>query len=316
MSVLSYEALWNKSRIFIRRSLDARNVGDEDLFQLWAANSLELLGKAALAKVHPALVADPTSIDSLLDACGHPISGDVRSIQAKTVFERLTKLAKSFDKTAHSFCVGLATRRNAELHSGELPFHEMDPQLWVPPLWRVAKVVLNAQGRTLADWLGESEATRAEEVLSDALTALEQAIASRIEHCSSAFDQRFARGSSARKSVMERNSGGVLVAERDFGRLSPDATVARSCPACGCDGLLAGFHYEDTDEQIIPIVPEAPEEGFVKIVNAVYSAESFRCKACELALNSQPELVAGGMPEEFEIEEQRDPTWGEEYGND
>ena len=34
--------------------------GDVDEYQLWSSLALELLGKAALASIHPSLVADPT----------------------------------------------------------------------------------------------------------------------------------------------------------------------------------------------------------------------------------------------------------------
>lgn len=52
---LAPEALYAKSKIYIRRGFRAQSDGDIEEYQLWASLALELLGKAALAKVHPAL---------------------------------------------------------------------------------------------------------------------------------------------------------------------------------------------------------------------------------------------------------------------
>ena len=62
---LERDALYAKSQVYIRRGLRAQGEKDTEEYQLWASLALELLGKAALAKVHPALVADPTHYQSL-----------------------------------------------------------------------------------------------------------------------------------------------------------------------------------------------------------------------------------------------------------
>jgi hypothetical protein len=67
---LQRDALYSKSQVYIRRGLRAQADNDTEEYQLWASLALELLGKAALSKVHPALIADPhtTSRFSLLVA--------------------------------------------------------------------------------------------------------------------------------------------------------------------------------------------------------------------------------------------------------
>jgi hypothetical protein len=49
-----YDAIWLKAITFINRALDDTDDFEERAF--WAACSLELLGKAALTKVNPALI--------------------------------------------------------------------------------------------------------------------------------------------------------------------------------------------------------------------------------------------------------------------
>src|SRR5690606_14137761 len=120
----------------------ARDAGDQGLFHMWAALALELLGKSALAHVHPTLVADPTKFNSLLAACGRLDTDDVRSIAAKTVYERLRVLSKSYDQRAADFCMLMANRRNEELHSGSSPTTDLKPDAWVPEFWRIAEIIL------------------------------------------------------------------------------------------------------------------------------------------------------------------------------
>src|SRR6266705_6622748 len=107
---LEAEALYTKSQVYIARGLRAQRAGEADEYQLWGSLALELLGKAALAKVHPALVADPTHYQSLFAACGRQISPDIKTITAKTLFERLGHIEKDFDSRHQRFCEQMALR--------------------------------------------------------------------------------------------------------------------------------------------------------------------------------------------------------------
>src|ERR1700737_1197343 len=94
---LSAEALLGKSRVYIARALAAKSRHSMAEYQLWASLSIELLGKSALAKAHPCLVADPQSYISLFAAAGMSVGTDIKTITAKTLFERLTHISKRFD---------------------------------------------------------------------------------------------------------------------------------------------------------------------------------------------------------------------------
>jgi hypothetical protein len=146
---LSVEALYNKSRVFMRRGLRANQGGDLDEYQLWASLALELLGKSALAKVHPTLIADPTHFQSLFAACGVHLSPDVKTISAKTLFERLSHLIRDFDTRTHKICEQMATRRNADLHSGEAPFAAMSPEAWEKGFWYAAHLFVEDHDRII-----------------------------------------------------------------------------------------------------------------------------------------------------------------------
>jgi hypothetical protein len=50
-----HEALWSKAKVFLNRAMDPDSGRAFDEQALWAAAALELLGKAALARVSPAV---------------------------------------------------------------------------------------------------------------------------------------------------------------------------------------------------------------------------------------------------------------------
>src|SRR5205814_5393279 len=134
-----------------------------DEFCLWCALSLEVLGKAMLARVHPSLVADARNAENLFMACGQPVRPEHvgRSIGAADVFQRLKLLSpKRFDSTHNEFCSRSAERRNAHLHSGERPFEALPRDEWAASFWRAAQAILSIHGLTLADWVGAAEASR------------------------------------------------------------------------------------------------------------------------------------------------------------
>jgi len=71
------DALFVKAKLFLNHAMDDES-RQFDEQALWASLALELLAKAALAKVSPVLIAVPTEEgNSLLVACGL-VEGDVR----------------------------------------------------------------------------------------------------------------------------------------------------------------------------------------------------------------------------------------------
>src|SRR6266404_4306098 len=96
MAMWDWNALWLKAKTFI----DKANALDHDdpEFGLWSALALELLGRAALSHIHPALNADPRDEKSLFYALGLPIVEQPRSIPAHTVSARLERLINGFSK--------------------------------------------------------------------------------------------------------------------------------------------------------------------------------------------------------------------------
>src|SRR5262249_102773 len=117
MTAFEQTSLWSKSKVFIDRAMKARDNNDPLDFYLSSVIPLNLLGKAALSAIHPSLIADPQHFDSLLAACGRGAPIGVKSITAKTLYDRLHRVLPGFDEKMMRESMLMAERRNAELHS-------------------------------------------------------------------------------------------------------------------------------------------------------------------------------------------------------
>jgi len=302
-------SLYAKSKVYIGRAIAAQKDGNLEDFQLWASLSIELLGKAALAEIHPVLVADPDNIDSLFAACGKPFSVKRRSIMAKTVFERLSHVSKQFLKDEQDFCMELANRRNAELHSGELPFVGMRAIAWVPKMWKVCKIILESQNKTLIDWIGAEDASAAEEEIAKAPTL--KIVYAKLKASKAKFESKFPTEAD-RESIRTTTTFDYLAFLPLFKDSAGDSYDAAICPACGCKCGISG---EEWSEEITNA--EDPEEPWLEFVDTVYVVSALRCKICELKLDGQDELeIADVQNKEFMRTELREADYEPDYGND
>ena len=94
--IWSYDSLWQKTKTYVDRALAQERESDE--FALWSALTLEFLARATLARVHPALLADPRTGANLLHVFGYGTLDSPKSIMAKTVFERCRVIVPEFTK--------------------------------------------------------------------------------------------------------------------------------------------------------------------------------------------------------------------------
>lgn len=308
MTAFDYEPLYNKSKVYIERAIAQQSAGEIATCQLWASLALELLGKAALARIHPVLAADPQHVDSLFAACGRSFSTARKSIMATTVFERLTHVTKQFLKTDQDFCMGMANRRNAELHSGELPFVGMREGAWVPKFWRVSKIILEAQEKTLTDWIGFSEAAKADAAIQVVKTA--DAVNAKFSTAQKTFEE--ANSTEEAKNIVRGSTKFLNISwQPHFGHIHVDAFAPHRCPVCGCEGAVGGEFW---NEEVS--IGEPEDEPWMELVEATYVTSGFRCAACQLKLDGREELDLAGIDNEFVTTEEREPDYEPDYGND
>jgi len=307
---LHTEALYAKSQVYISKGLRAKALGDSEEYQLWASMALELLAKSSLSSIHPALVADPTHSESLFAACGIPISPDIKTITAKTLFQRLGHISKRFDLRVMKFCEQLSLRRNSEIHSGESPFAGMKADAWEVKYWYAIEVMLSIQNKGLGEWLGAEDSKAPIQILKDAEDAVMMAVQTRISHTREDFESEH-RNPKERATFIKDNECKLAWEHwREFDS-SMEGFELNACPSCSAIGILGGvlWHEEVSDD-----VDEY--DPLVEYVEKTYAPEEFLCKVCGLHLTGTRELKATNLPEEFYITEEREREFEPDYGND
>lgn len=306
----SPDALYAKSKVYILRGLRALDSADRDEYQLWASLALELLGKSALSRVHPALIADPTHPASLFAACGRPISPDTKTITAKTLFERLSHIDKNFDSLHQKFCEQMAIRRNAELHSGESPFSGMSAESWEREYWGAVEIVLGMQDETLDSWLGAEKAEAPTIIIKQAEEAVGFAVTNRLARSRAAFEARHKTEASRLEAI--HSSQSLPWADHSW-----DGRDRVRCPACGALAFVGGTLWE---EEVVDSNNDEPEPGSYEqpweIVQKSFTVEAFHCPTCGLTLSGTKEIAAAGLKDEFVHEEEREMEFEPDYGND
>lgn len=301
------DALKAKSAVYISRALTHKTSGSLDEYQLWASLALELLGKAALASVHPTLIVDPTHWQSLFVAAGVKVTTDVKTITAKTLFERLNHVVPGFDNKVQTFCQGISQRRNAELHSADIPFRTMKLEAWEARYWHACNVILAQIGLSLEEWLGANDAAAPRQVLEEAAQALKAAVQVRVSDCASRFED-------LKKADRERLSQEALqrvpMWQTNLFTQFFDDIWSIDCPACGCRAFIAG---DQTGEEIIE---GRDDDAMWEVVEREFEAEEFRCPSCELSLDGSEEFAAAGLNTTYQDEQEREMDYEPDYGND
>ncbi|TCH97911.1 hypothetical protein EJV46_11870 [Roseococcus sp. SYP-B2431] len=304
---ISKEGLLGKSRVYVQRAFRAKQAGDLDEYQLWLSLALELLGKAALANIHSSLVVDPNHYESLFAASGRIISSDIKTIGAGTLYKRLSHLSKYFDKSVKDFCDAISLRRNAELHSGELPFHQMKLDAWEGRFWHAAQIILSTLDSSLEEWLGADRAKAPKQLLAEAKVALKEAAKLRVEQAREHF---LVRPKKDRDSALAQSNTKHSYHFPGLFVLMSDHEWAAICPACTGRAFFAGIIF---GEEVLD--PPPGEERWEEHVEKNYGAEEFRCPTCDLHLNSREEIEAVGLdPDHVEVEV-REREFEPDYGN-
>lgn len=272
------DPLWAKSRLFLERALEYPR--DDAQFGLWCTLALELLARAAVASVSPALLAEPDqSQKNLLHALGKgdPRSG-VRSISVTQTVKLCQHLFEGFAADHTTTTLALINRRNEELHTGAAGFEGYPTQHWIAGFYRCCFQLTSVLGESMDALFGAEEAAVADDVLKE----VEQEIATKVREAIKSH-----RGVFERRTETERTE---LSAKAKTGatRLSHARHHAVTCPACGSPATVQGetfgparVTHDDDDREVVVKQAAVPR--------------TFACVACDLKLASYPELSAAGV---------------------
>jgi hypothetical protein len=271
------DPLWAKARLFFERAFNENR--DDPAFGLWCSLGLELLARAALASVSPALLAEPDNDHRyLLHAIGRGSERfPRRSIATRQVFYLCRQLfGADFTDDDVKAAMALANRRNDELHTGAAAFDQYRPKEWLPGFYRVSRALVVALGESLESLFGDEEAA----VANETLVADEDGTKQRVRSEIAAFARVFGG-----KPEAERHAAAELAQGR-ANELARQRHHRVECPACKCSATVQGrtFGNERTTH----------EEGVIRVRQAVYPT-SFSCSACGLKLTGYAELNAADL---------------------
>lgn len=199
---------------------------------LWSGLSLELLARAALSNLSPALLADAQSQkgSSLSDALGFPpfeAKFYPRSIGITVVLTRLRILLPDFDTELEGFCATHVGRRNDELHSGLMPYDGVHGSRWHGQYYRAVSVLLASMGYTLEEFIGKEQADIAAKEIAAAADEAAKAVLDDV---------------SARKRVWDAKDKADqrMLTTQSIAWATKSVGHRVTCPACGSDALVVG----------------------------------------------------------------------------
>lgn len=272
-------ALLSKARRYIEQ-MQTHNHGDWQ-FAFWSSLALELIARAALAKVSPILLADTSEWAQLYFALGHTPTAQrfvPRSIAISEVLNRLQAINADFDKELRDFCSSHTGMRNAELHSADMPFEDLKASTWLWKFYRSCEVLLAPLKVDLNSLLGADDAAFARRQIDAAKDEAAKAVLGTIKSFKEVWN---AKPAAERKKLTEKARAW---ASRQDGHIV-------QCPACTGDAILNGD----------PIgAPRKTLNGDDMIVETQAMAPSrFQCVACGLKMSGLSQLSAADLGNPF-----------------
>jgi len=291
------QLLWAKAELYMEEARKYER--DTWLFPFWSTLSLEMLARAALSHIHPVLLASSNDRDciNLLYALNQsdkltstPIP---RSIDISEVFSRCEQLIPEFVKEHQKFCNGLLGMRNEELHSGGVPFSDLDVQKWLPRYYECCTVLLTSLGKVLEDLVGKEEAEAGGRMIEAINDQAAKEVVGEIKAFAKVWES---------KSESDRKAASALA--QSTSKRSEGHVV--KCPACESSALLRG-------EQISSLPDEIGDDAI--ITREVILPTSFECSACGLRIQGHNKLHAAGLSSTFTKTAAHDPIeyYGIEY---
>ena len=271
--------LWSKAKLFFSKAANEDHQNGD--FGLWSAMGLELLARAAVAKVSPTLLAEPDRDQkNIMFALGVAAGGSPKSVSAVQVLTLCKVLVPNFTDEEFKAASSLLNRRNEELHTGAAAFLNFPAQAWLPSFYRCCKVLAEYQGENLESLLGADVGGVALGILAE----VEENVLQRVMALISAHRRVYEAKEEAERLALS------AAAEAQAEALSHRGHHRVLCPACGCRATVHGALYGG----------EKVEHGDgVIIVRQSVVPTKFLCSACGLKLNGYGELVAARVADHF-----------------
>lgn len=273
----SSDALLAKAQRYAQEMLSFDR--DEWQFGLLSTFVLEFLLRAALARVSPALLADPKDWNNTLFALGHSpkaLKFLPKSIDTSSVLARLRDILPDFTTELEGFAAQHINRRNEELHAGSTPLDPL-PTQWLSGFYLTAQVLLREFGYDLAFIVGDEEAEFANRIIEASRDKSAQAVTKAVSAHKTVWESK----DSEEKARLERQA--AVWATRQAGHRV-------KCPACASDALVSGSAVTAPLRRL--------EEDLI-VETQTYLPSKFECVACQLKIAGLSQLTACGLGESY-----------------
>lgn len=298
-----HEALWIKAKLFLNHAMDDAEARTFDEQALWASLALELLAKAALARVSPLLIAEPSEEGVNLLMASGLIEGDARflSVRAQTVYTRCHRAFKPFNQKEAQ---GITRARNEYLHGAGIGFTGIPADAWWPRYWAQTAILVNALDTDIEELVGADRVDIVEAYLAQNTKNLEHRVEMLIER--------------AKQRLAQYNSGSLPARIADEWRRPTELYAGlghrsvEACPACGVEGVLEG---EDVQSSVLRH-EQVGDDDFDAWADLTVGADYFSCPGCKLILDGFELIEAAGLPSTFETTGDISDYMEPEYGND
>lgn len=249
-------------------------------YGLWSTFLLEMLIRASISAISPALVADNSDWNNVLYALGHtPKKAKFvpRTAAITELIARTEELVPAFTREHANFCATHFSRRNSELHSGNLPFDGSSSSSWRPHFFAVCDVLLVHCGATLESLFGATGAAEAR----DDISALSDEAAKSVLGTINAHKVVWSAKSEAEKKAALDQAAATSL--RHYGHRV-------QCPSCTATALVQG-------KAMGVAKTSADEDGIVE--RQAMKPEDFYCVACGLKITGYSKLLACGLGESY-----------------
>ena len=271
---------WSKGALFSKAQRYTETMMEKDHsdweFGFWSALALEMLVRASISNISPALVADGKDWNNILYAVGNnpnqqkftPKSADISEL-----LKRAENLFPDFTIEMLNFSVTHINKRNSELHSGSLPFDGIGSSSWLPMFYSVCKVLVSSIDETLESLLGKDVAEEA----NLHIVALLDESAKSVKGTINAYKMTWNENSDDEKNKLTKQA--ELISTRHHGHRT-------QCPSCNSVALIQGRSVGAPKTSV-------DEDGITE--RQTMLPANFGCVACGLKISGYSKLVACGL---------------------
>lgn len=304
------DALLAKATLYFSRAFEAERQEDAEIFAFWAHLALELLARAAVAKVNPALLAQGSRKDSLQYGLGlrpeiDPL--DAISISTEAVVSICKQFVEGFGSGDAAVCTTARRRRNAELHSATAAMADLE-RGWRGRMFGTCKTLCLHLETDFAHLFGADSAEVADRLIAEdaesvragTREAIEGAKARLEELTEEEIEERTRNAEEELKEESYRRRGFPL-GRSPFNREAPKPRVLAEvpCPVCKTTIALRG--------EVVQSSPPRIDEDGQLVQSDIALPTLLECPVCELRLDGISQLTQAGFGDPVYLRDYPDP---------